>query len=199
MIWKGKPSLFPVSFLCINFLCESAKPGHVRLGYMGHLTLISEDVITALEHYPPELKLLLAQYAPQPDWDEYVGGRYQETKTKDTSLLGGGKPIVTPGDARSASKWRVDEADATAVASANMSSNGANVTLSDPPLLSMSQLKGEFRRTSRLSRESSADFGVAPYAPPDDDEDGDEANHDDNNVGSSQVCFNGLTSRQCTH
>ena len=36
---------------------------------MGHLTLISEDVITALQHYPPDLKLRLAKYAPQPDWD----------------------------------------------------------------------------------------------------------------------------------
>ncbi|KAH8117023.1 SIT4 phosphatase-associated protein-domain-containing protein [Phellopilus nigrolimitatus] len=116
---------------------ESTKPRHVRLGYMGHLTLVSEDVIGALEHYPPELKLLLAQYAPQPDWDDYVGGRYHETKTKDTSLLGG-------------------------------VSNGVETTAaaSDPP----SEIKSEFRRTGRLTRESSADFGIAPVERDDEDE-----------------------------
>lgn len=91
---------------------ESTKPKGVRLGYMGHLTLISEDVIGALEHFPPDLRLLAAQYAPQPEWDEYVTGRYKETKKKDTSLLGGGKPVVAPGmRSGPGSQWRVDEAD----------------------------------------------------------------------------------------
>ncbi|KAK0463504.1 SIT4 phosphatase-associated protein-domain-containing protein [Desarmillaria tabescens] len=51
---------------------ESAKPKGVRLGYMGHLQLISEDVLIALEVFPPE------------------------TKRRDNILLGGGKPIVGP-------------------------------------------------------------------------------------------------------
>lgn len=127
---------------------------------MGHLTLISEDVIGALEHYPPELKLLLAQYAPQPDWDDYVGGRYHETKVRDTSLLGGGKPVVTPGAARGATKWKVDEAEIglSPVSGAN------GMETSAVPGEAASEIKGEFRRTNRLSRESSADFGVAPVA-----------------------------------
>ncbi len=64
---------------------------------MGHLTLISEDVISALSHYPFELTDQLSQYAPQPEWDQYVSGRFQETKERDTSQLGGGKPVVLPG------------------------------------------------------------------------------------------------------
>ena len=32
-----------------------SKPNGVRLGYMGHLTLISEDVLTTLGRFPPEL------------------------------------------------------------------------------------------------------------------------------------------------
>ena len=64
---------------------------------MGHLTLISEDVISAFSHYPLELKEQLSQYAPQPEWDQYVSGRFQETKERDTSQLGGGKPVVLPG------------------------------------------------------------------------------------------------------
>lgn len=133
----------------------STKPKHVRLGYMGHLTLISEDVILALEHYPPELRLILAQYAPQPEWDDYVGGRYQETKTRDTSLLGGGKPAVT-GGARTAAKWRVDEADTLGAPTAEVApSNPAHIAKVP------TEMKGEFRRTGRLTRETSADFGVS--------------------------------------
>ena len=76
---------------------------------MGHLTLISEDVINALAHFPRELRLELVKYEPQPEWDDYVGGRYRETKTKDTCLLGGGKPSVTVGGLiRGAGKWKVE-------------------------------------------------------------------------------------------
>ncbi|KZT70090.1 SAPS-domain-containing protein [Daedalea quercina L-15889] len=136
---------------------ESAKPKGVRLGYMGHLTLISEDVIGALEHFPPDLRLLAAQYAPQPEWDEYVTGRYKETKKKDTILLGGGKPVVAPGMRNgSAASWRVDEAD-----------TGAGLDPQDGGQEPEGQMKGEFRRTAKM-REGSADFGAM------DDDDDDE-------------------------
>ena len=150
-----------------SILVFSSKPGHVRLGYMGHLTLISEDVIGALEHYPPELRLLLAQYAPQPDWDEYVSGRYHETKVKDTSLLGGGKPVVMSGESRGAPKWKVDEAEMGSAPVAG--TNGMEPVAS---VESSSEVRGEFRRTNRLTREQSADFGAAPTGHDDDEDNG---------------------------
>lgn len=114
---------------------------------MGHLTLISEDVISALEHYPRDLRLSIAQFAPQPAWDEYVTGRYNETKKKDTSLLGGGKPVVAASSARAGARWKVDEED---IPPASASTNG--------------KLNGELKRTDgwRQVRESSADFGPVP-------------------------------------
>lgn len=127
----------------------SAKPKGVRLGYMGHLTLISEDVIGALEHFPPDLRLLAAQYAPQPEWDEYVTGRYKETKKKDTILLGGGKPVVAPG-MRNGASWRVDEADTGGVATTAQRGGEEGQD---------GQMKAEFRRTAKM-REESADFGA---------------------------------------
>jgi len=89
----------------------SDKPKGVRLGYMGHLTLIAEDVLSALEHYPYDLLTIVRQYVPQPDWDDYVSTRYKETKRKDTSLLGGGKPVIAPGATRGNQRWKVDEED----------------------------------------------------------------------------------------
>ena len=129
----------------------SEKPKGVRLGYMGHLTLISEDVIGALEHLPPDLRLQIAQYAPQPEWDEYVTGRYKETKKKDTSLLGGGKPVIAPSmRSANAAQWKVDEADAVATPAPGR-----------PEQSPAAEMKGEFRRTSRV-REGSADFSSMP-------------------------------------
>ena len=131
---------------------------------MGHLTLISEDVINALAHFPRELRLELVKYEPQPEWDDYVGGSYRETKTKDTCLLGGGKPSVTVGGLiRGAGKWKVDEAEINS----NPTANGSEtLAVADD-----STIRGEFRRTSRLSRESSADFDLPPIPQDDDDDD----------------------------
>ena len=140
---------------------RSAKPKGVRLGYMGHLTLISEDVINTLEHLPPDLRLLIAQYAPQPEWDEYVTGRYKETKKKDTILLGGGKPVVAPNMRNGTSQWKVDEADTGAAATAAVAQDGGD-----------QEMNGDFRRGARTAREASADFGSA--APMEDDDDDDD-------------------------
>lgn len=62
---------------------------------MGHLILISDDIVAALEHYPHSLLEALSPYVPQPDWDNFVVGQYKETKERDLSQLGGGKPAVS--------------------------------------------------------------------------------------------------------
>ncbi len=61
---------------------------------MGHLTLISEDIVSAFDHYPPDLIDVLSKYGPRPEWDQYVSGKYKETRDKDQTQLGGGKPIL---------------------------------------------------------------------------------------------------------
>lgn len=137
---------------------------------MGHLTLISEDVINSLEHFPPDLRLVVAQYAPQPEWDEYVTGRYKETKKKDTSLLGGGKPVIAPGMRNGQAQWRVDEAESSAAANAGADQGREGQEEEGT--------KGELRRDVKAAKEGSADFGVAPM----DDDD------DDFHVGPPQVC-----------
>ncbi|THH23096.1 hypothetical protein EUX98_g8077 [Antrodiella citrinella] len=139
---------------------ESAKPKGVRLGYMGHLTLISEEVINTLERLPPDLRLIVAQHAPQPEWDEYVTGRYKETKKKDTILLGGGKPILPPSMRNSTSQWKVDETDTGTAAAGGPAESGEQ------------EMNGEFKRGPRPTRETSADFGAAaPMEEEDDDDD----------------------------
>ncbi|KAH7929628.1 SAPS-domain-containing protein, partial [Leucogyrophana mollusca] len=141
---------------------ESAKPKGVRLGYMGHLTLISEDVIGALEHYPPDLRLVIEQHAPQPAWEDYVTGRYNETKKRDTSLLGGGKPAVVTAP-RNGARWKVDEEDATPALTGPATTQDKG---------GVDAVKGEFKRaaSARPTRETSADFGPAPMEDDDEEE-----------------------------
>jgi len=65
----------------------------VRIGYMGYLTLLTEEVISALDRFPQDLSTQITSlYAPQPEWEEYVKGRYSETKEKDAVALGGPRP-----------------------------------------------------------------------------------------------------------
>ncbi|KAJ7029390.1 SIT4 phosphatase-associated protein-domain-containing protein [Mycena alexandri] len=147
-----------------------AKPKGVRLGFMGHLTLIAEDVLTALERFPGPLRVALAEYSPQPAWDEYVEGRYRETKKRDAELLGGGKPVVRSGVAGglgSAARWKVDEEDTAGSVVGEAAAAGASATTNG---------RGEFRRANsmRPTREGSADFGPAPMAM-EEDEDGERA------------------------
>ncbi|KAG6865408.1 hypothetical protein C0991_002902 [Blastosporella zonata] len=135
---------------------EMPKNNGARLGYMGHLTLMAEDVLMGLEHFPPELRLILITYAPSPGWDEYVVGRYNETKRKDQRQLGGGKPVIASGANKSIGRWKVDEGDGDVPSSPVVAvSPKADTEFSEP--------RGEFRRAgSARPVKSTADFGPAP-------------------------------------
>ena len=126
---------------------------------MGHLTLIAEDVITALEHFPPELRLLIIQYAPEEEWDRYVTGRYLETKANDTRLLGGGKPVVA---SRNVSQWKVDEDE--------MSSEGAGGSSATRG----GGMKSEFRRVQSGSELPRNTAHFLPTSIEEEEEDEDE-------------------------
>ena len=148
---------------------------------MGHVTLISEDVLIALERFPKRLReTILTRWAPPPHgihsdegshpdvdagaaattttngnaaggWEEYVKGRYEETKKKDMRLLGGGKPAVLP---------------------SSVSGGGGRWKVDEEELMPQSPsvpspagggggggMNGEFKRTNHI-RASTADFGV---------------------------------------
>ncbi|KAF8646919.1 hypothetical protein AX16_007011 [Volvariella volvacea WC 439] len=150
---------------------EAAKPKGVRLGYMGHLTLLAEDVVMALERYPPDLRIILSRYVPEPDWEHYVKTRYFETKKKDSQMLGGGKPVIgtsTGGSRGGVSSWKVDE-DMMGVETYAPASGSATDAFES---LGSDRTRGEFRRAgdSRLTRANTADFGPAPMEEDDDDD-----------------------------
>ncbi|OTA98595.1 hypothetical protein M426DRAFT_69466 [Hypoxylon sp. CI-4A] len=75
---------------------EQSQAQHkTRMGYMGHLTLIAEEVVKFTERNPPELlsELVLDRVMSQ-DWINYVEGALAETRERDNAILGGVRPEV---------------------------------------------------------------------------------------------------------
>ncbi|KAK0669888.1 SIT4 phosphatase-associated protein-domain-containing protein [Cercophora samala] len=75
---------------------EKSQSQHkTRMGYMGHLTLIAEEVVKFTERHPPELlsEVVLEKVMAQ-DWINYVEGALAETRERDNAILGGVRPEV---------------------------------------------------------------------------------------------------------
>ncbi|KAF2770588.1 SAPS-domain-containing protein [Teratosphaeria nubilosa] len=65
----------------------------MRLGYMGHLTLIAEEVCKFGNRHPPELlDQAVVDRVNRPEWVQYVQGTLAETRDKDNAVLGGVRP-----------------------------------------------------------------------------------------------------------
>ncbi|KAK4238770.1 SIT4 phosphatase-associated protein-domain-containing protein [Achaetomium macrosporum] len=74
---------------------KSQAESKTRMGYMGHLTLIAEEVVKFTERHPPELvsELVLEKVMAQ-GWVDYVEGALAETRERDNAILGGVRPEV---------------------------------------------------------------------------------------------------------
>ncbi|KHN94374.1 SIT4 phosphatase-associated protein [Metarhizium album ARSEF 1941] len=77
---------------------ESQAKTKTRMGYMGHLTLIAEEVVKFTERHPPELlsEMVLDKVMSQ-EWINYVEGALAETRERDNAILGGVRPEVALG------------------------------------------------------------------------------------------------------
>ncbi|KAL1841155.1 hypothetical protein VTJ49DRAFT_7380 [Mycothermus thermophilus] len=74
---------------------KSQAERNTRMGYMGHLTLIAEEVVKFTERHPPEMlsEVVLEKVMAQ-DWVSYVEGPLAETRERDNAILGGVRPEV---------------------------------------------------------------------------------------------------------
>ncbi|KAI8318888.1 SAPS-domain-containing protein [Martensiomyces pterosporus] len=68
------------------------EPKGVRLGYMGHLTGIGEEVARLLELSGAVLEPLIAPYINGDEWLDYVARTLQEVRERDQQPLGGERP-----------------------------------------------------------------------------------------------------------
>ena len=73
-------------------LCRAMEKG-VRLGYMGHLTLIAEEVLKLAERIPLDLlDIAVVQKLTSPEWNDYVDITLTATRARDNAILGGVRP-----------------------------------------------------------------------------------------------------------
>ncbi|EXJ57653.1 uncharacterized protein A1O5_12443 [Cladophialophora psammophila CBS 110553] len=72
---------------------EEQRTRNMRLGYMGHLTLVAEEVVKFGERHPRELLSPMVQdYIYSQAWEEYVTKTLAETRERDNAILGGFRP-----------------------------------------------------------------------------------------------------------
>ncbi|KAL2852428.1 putative Sit4-associated protein [Aspergillus pseudoustus] len=77
---------------------ETQRTKRIRLGYMGHLTLIAEEVVKFSERHPPELlSPTVMDNVLNPEWIDYVEQTLSETRERDNAILGGVRPDISIG------------------------------------------------------------------------------------------------------
>lgn len=77
---------------------EAQEKQRMRLGYMGHLTLIAEEVVKFTERHPPELlSQSVLEKVMASDWINYVEVTLSETRERDNAILGGVRPDMSVG------------------------------------------------------------------------------------------------------
>ena len=77
---------------------ESEKTQKMRMGYMGHLTLVAEEVVRFTDRQPPEeLSPAVMDKVLHPDWVDYVERTLSETRDRENAILGGVKPDASMG------------------------------------------------------------------------------------------------------
>lgn len=77
---------------------EAQAKSKMRLGYMGHLTLIAEEVVKFTERHPPELlSESVLEKVMNGEWITYVEVTLAETRERDNAILGGVRPDMSVG------------------------------------------------------------------------------------------------------
>lgn len=86
----------------------SSTPPRPRLAYMGHISLIAEEIVRFLEKCPPELRAAIQPSFSEDAWDAFVSGSLRETRDRDNAPLAGGKPGPGLGSGMSGTSERSD-------------------------------------------------------------------------------------------
>jgi SIT4-associating protein SAP185/190 len=72
---------------------EAQQTKNMRLGYMGHLTLVAEEVVKFGERHPRDiLTQPVQEFVYGREWEEYVTKTLAETRDRDNAILGGVRP-----------------------------------------------------------------------------------------------------------
>jgi len=127
---------------------KAQKESHMRLGYMGHLTLIAEEVLKFTEKYTEDiLSKSVIEKVHNEEWVEYVENILSETRERDNAILGGVRPDVSLGP-RQAVLNAVNAAsgfgnDGGGLSNASLSNSGGNIGLDSMELATAGDTGGD--------------------------------------------------------
>lgn len=76
---------------------EAFERNSTRLGYMGHLTLIAEEVVKFTDRQPAETLGPAGERLASEEWLTYVDHTLAETRERDNAILGGVRPDMSVG------------------------------------------------------------------------------------------------------
>lgn len=98
-----------VELIADPLLLNSAKPHGIRLGYMGHMILIAEEVVKLFARFPHDIYAIVEPHIPEPAWSKYTETTLRETRERDLIQLGGGITIPPQDSASTASGLSDDD------------------------------------------------------------------------------------------
>lgn len=92
----------------LNDTFVASVPRKPRLSYMGHISLIAEELVKFFTRCPADLKELIKGSYPEESWAAFVNGSLSETRARDSQPLAGGKPLPGLGSGMTSTSERSD-------------------------------------------------------------------------------------------
>ena len=163
---------------------EAQQQKNMRLGYMGHLTLVAEEVVKFSERHPAELlSQTVMEKVLDRQWIDYVEQTLSQTRERDNAVLGGIRPDIGIGPRQAVlNAVNASQGFGNSAALANAGLNGGQQPL-DPIDLSNngSVSSGTF------SQGASSSFSGFGSSSDDEDEDMDEPEEEDQTRSVTQL------------
>jgi SIT4-associating protein SAP185/190 len=155
---------------------EAQQQKNMRLGYMGHLTLVAEEVVKFSERHPAELlSQTVMEKVLDRQWIDYVEQTLSQTRERDNAVLGGIRPDIGIGPRQAVlNAVNASQPFGNSAALANAGLNGGQ-----QPLDTIDLSNNGSASSGSFSQGASSSFSGFGSSSDDEDEDMDELEEED--------------------
>ncbi|GAB1192272.1 hypothetical protein APSETT444_001461 [Aspergillus pseudonomiae] len=162
---------------------ETQRTKQIRLGYMGHLTLIAEEVVKFSERHPPELlSPTVMENVLNPEWIDYVEQTLSETRERDNAILGGVRPDMSIGHRQGMLNSGQSMTGSSALADAGLNGAAGGSTFQGFDMMSQGSVSG-----GAFGLNGGGSSLLSGFASSSDDEDEDMEDQDDRNLADQSA------------
>lgn len=155
---------------------EAQQKKNMRLGYMGHLTLVAEEVVKFSERHPAELlSQTVMEKVLDRQWIDYVEQTLSQTRERDNAVLGGIRPDIGIGPRQAVlNAVNASQGFGNSAALANAGLNGGQ-----QPLDTIDLSNNGSASSGTFSQGTGSSFSGFGSSSDDEDEDMDEPEEED--------------------